>query len=1084
MAYIKESVVEQIWETADILHVIKDFITLNKQGANYIGLSPFKEESTPSFTVSPAKGIWKCFATGQGGSSAVSFLMAAQKKSYPDALEYLASKYSITLEYDNSEYAKEQNKIHERRLELQPLLESTIRKFEEAFKNLPKNHPAKIEVYGKRQYTEKIVEDYRIGFAPGGTFIYDLCAPLGRVEDAKELGLIKEYSSYTADFWKERVVYPLIENKGTSYSPVGLAGRDLSETGKYAKWLNSPESSLYKKETFWFGLDKAKKTIVETSEAWLVEGYNDVIAWQTHGILNTIASCGTSVALKQMKVLRKLCDKVILCFDPDSAGKKAMLKYIPQLLKLGFRVQLLLLNQDPDDSVRLWKNWIGKKPDLTEMSQERDYREEGFSWLMEHRFKGKDAIETVSEAKKLAIIIKSIDDESMRTIYAGMLQQKSKVSKTQINSWLKPTTKQNKETASLTFGEIQPDEFYRLPKNLGIKLEEVESTIKKYQMFMAKNQIWVQTGSQPPYNFQSVSNFSIEVIQHMNDDKEASKLIRVKNIENVSAVFDIPSSRLNKPESFESEITDRGNYQWRGGRAEHQKLKWYLMDKMGVGRKIDVLGWQAEGFWVWNNKVTLPGDDPIEIDQNGVFEHKGTSYYVPSANEIFKNSPFHYEPQKKIMCYPPPISFSNYASQVVKVHREHGMMGLLFTVSSMFQDIIVDQIDGFPLLFLYGQASSGKDQLADVCQSFFGKPQTPINLEGGASTLKAKVREFAQFSNLISQLSEYKNGDPQTDGILKGLWDRNGYKRGNINSHVGTESIPILSSPLITGNYPADQEALITRMIWNFMDKTTFTDAETKEYEKLSDMTKKGISGFTELFLHHREMVKNNFKPTFREFKAVITERNKDANSRMITNLAVLGTFYKMFKDIPNIDFTFSHQDMMSHFDKTLKRQMGLMSNASIITKWWNCFLASMRGNHMERLEHGHDFKLDGNLLYFNFTSCYIRIQRQWFSQYRGESAPPQTNTMTERLKDEASFVRYKDKERMDKGRNARNTSVYVVDISLLYCEDEIRSAVDFQVHQNSLFDSEEEKASKSFPNSPATPNSKKMNSSQEDLPF
>jgi DNA primase catalytic core len=380
MPYIKQSTIEHVEESADILQVIKEFIELKKQGANHIGLSPFKKESTPSFTVSPTKGIWKCFATGKGGNSAISFLMTSEKMTYPDAIEYLAKKYSIEIEYDNSEDAKEQQKIQERRLELQPLLESTIRKYEEAFKNLPESHPAKLEVYGKRQYTDKEVEAYRIGYAPGGTFIYDLCLPQGRVTDAKEIGLVKEYSSYTADFFKDRVIYPLIERKGKSFLPVGLAGRDLSNTGKYSKWLNSTDSDLYKKETFWFGLDKAKETIVGTSEAWLVEGYNDVIAWQTHGILNTIASCGTAVSLRQMKILRKFAEKIILCFDPDSAGKKAMLKYIPQLLKLGFRVQLLLLNQDPDDSVRLWKNWIGKKPDLSEMSQERDYREEGFSW--------------------------------------------------------------------------------------------------------------------------------------------------------------------------------------------------------------------------------------------------------------------------------------------------------------------------------------------------------------------------------------------------------------------------------------------------------------------------------------------------------------------------------------------------------------------------------------------------------------------------------------------------------------------------------------------------------------------------------
>ena len=347
--------------------------------------------------------------------------------------------------------------------------------------------------------------------------------------------------------------------------------------------------------------------------------------------------------------------------------------------------------------------------------------------------------------------------------------------------------------------------------------------------------------------------------------------------------------------------------------------------------------------------------------------------------------------------------------------------------------------------------------------------QTAINLEGGVSTIKAQVREFAQFSNTISQLSEYKNGNPQLDGVLKGLWDRRGYKRGNIDSHVGTESIPILSSVIMTGNYAPDQEALITRFIWNFMDKTTFTDEEIKNYEKLSDMTKKGISGFTDTFLKHRESVKNNFKYKFREFKATLSQRHENANGRMVQNISVLGTFYQMFKDV--VDFGFTQQDMLDHFDKTLELQMNKMNSASTINRWWDCFLASMRGTVADQIMVNRDMKLEGDKLYFNFTSCYNRVSRQWYTQYRDNA--PAKGVMMDSLKKDPSWIDNLAAVRYGPGKDGKTTSAYVVNLNEIPIQDDIKWAMEFQTSQNSLFPS------------PATPEGQKNSKGKGDeLPF
>lgn len=1076
MPYIKKEVIDKVWDAANIVDVIGQYVNLKKSGANYQALSPFKKESTPSFMVSPVKGIWKCFATGKGGNSAVSFLQEYEKMSYIEAIEALAKKYTIEIEYENSEQAKIQQKNEEERQELYPLMHAVIKKYHEEFLKLPEDHPAKIEVYQKRQYSKQTVEDYLIGYAPGKRFIYDLCLNNGKRTDALELGLISNQN----DKWVDRVIYPLYHKRGSSLLPIGLAGRRLNDNSKYAKWLNSSESRIYKKETYWYGLDRARYAIAKSGEAFLVEGYNDVISLQINGLLNVIAGCGTSIALPQLKVLKKITSKIVLCLDPDSAGKKAMLKYIPMFLENGFRVQILNLGMDPDDHYRDCMYYY--YDDQTGLKQKQlhhdflasfsvDYREDGFKYLLDDMFSNGDAVDAAKHARELVSLINKIEDEAMQDIYKNWLVKESGVKLTTIKQWIKAEAELEEEQKKKENKPTEDFQLYILPDEVSEPLEKLLPTIEKYQMFQSNEKIYCQRGESAPYFFKSVSNFSIEIIQHMRDEKLPMKLVRIKNVHNHEAVFDIESSAMNTPMAFENAVTAHGNYRWKGDRKDHELLKTFLFDNMGTGRKVDVLGWQPEGFWCWNNKVVDPTGETIKPDENGCFMFNKTAYYMPSANSIYANNPYKFEAQKKVVSISPEFTFQNLFDQSIKVHREHGMVGILFSIASMFQDLVVNYTNGgFPMLFLYGPASSGKDQLADLCQSFFGQPQSAINLEGGISTAKAQVREFAQFCNLISQLSEYKPGDPKLDGMLKGLWDRNGYKRGNIDSHVGTESIPILSSVIMTGNYAPDQEALITRYIWCIMDKTAFTKSEDKEYEKLSDMVKKGFSGFTDEIIQHRDMVKNNFKYKYREFYNTLKQRHPDAVGRIIQNLAVIGTFYQLFQNILN--FTFSHEAMLDHFSNIIEKTSNKLSSASIINKFWDCFLASLRGSMVDQIQLGRDIKLDGDKLYFNFTSCYNRVSRQWISQYR--EVAPGKSTMMDKLKKDNSFIDQLKSTRMGQGVSSKSTSAYLIDVSKLPLHEEIIHAIDFQKHKNSIFGGAETPNEENGEKSPVTPDKNK----------
>lgn len=597
--------------------------------------------------------------------------------------------------------------------------------------------------------------------------------------------------------------------------------------------------------------------------------------------------------------------------------------------------------------------------------------------------------------------------------------------------------------------EEQGAEFFYddLPNNITAHFKDIENDIKKYKIFMSDNRIFIRRKKEKQeddsYYYQQISNFEIKILQHIQDEKFPIKLLKIKNVFNVEKIFDIPSDLFNTLASFENSIARQGNYLFMGSALDFKILKSYLFDKMGNGHKIDSLGYQIGfQFWLWNNKVNLLNGESLTIDENGIFTHNDKSFYVPSANKIYLNNMSAYLSQKKMIAIQSDVSMDIYLQMMMEVHKDYSISAILFTISSLFQDIVVNEIGNFPILFLYGPGSSGKDQLAECCQSFFGIPQSAINLEGGASTLKGQIRKFAQFTNIICHLSEYKRGDSKLDGTIKGFWDRRGYEFGTIESKVSTDTVPILSSTLLTGNEYPESEALISRLLWLEFQSKTFTLEETKNYDTLKDYTKKGVSHLTDSILKHRSLVATTFKSKFRDTKEKFIDQFEVKHTRVISNLAVLAATYAIFKDV--ITFPFTYNEMIKHFEKCTDNQTRKLNSSSIGTKFWDCFLASMRGNKDDRIVVFRDLRLDGNRLSFQFTSCYNKIQRQWMLQYR-ETAPSKV-VLQDFIKKDSCFQKEVSSIKYEKGKNARNTSGYQIDVSKLLIQDEIINAIEWQI--------------------------------------
>lgn len=1037
--FIKKEFIERLLDLVNIEEVIGDYITLKRAGANWEGRSPKTDERTGSFMVSPVKRIWKDFSFGEGGNI-IAFLMKYQNMTYPEAIETLSKKYNVAIEYEilSPEVEKERIVRTEKKEKLRSVLKATHKQYTTEYENLSENHSARFEVEIKRGYSKDVIIEWGIGYAPEN-FLYDKLKASGRTDEGTALGLIKDQY----DKYGKRVIYPIYDVRGML---IGFAGRSLPSARKTAKWINPDVNEfnlLYNKSKVWFGIDKARNSIVKNDQVWITEGYNDVIGWHINGMDNTVASCGTAITNQQISELKRYCSRVVFCFDPDSAGIKSMIKYIPEFMKSGFRVEVCLLPYDPDDFTRIYADSI-RKYSLPSMLKETEATQDGFEFLMDNLLIGSE-INRSDAAKKLCELIATINDASLVEIYSGWLAKNSKLKLTTIKNWIKES-----KVNSIEVDEGDPEyTVIELPKEVTVPVQELEKDIKKYGMFMANNQIYMsiaEPGSKYMY-FSKKSNFMIEILQHMQDEKFPMKLLRIANIHGEEKIFDTPSENLNTPQAFDNTVTGHGNFRFDGNRNDLLRLRTWLFDKMGNGRKIDVLGWQPDGkFWAWNNKITTEDGLDIPLDKHGIFVKDNVYYYLPSANEIYKNNSFKFDAQKRFRVMKNPASFYMFNSKVLKVHRDHAISAILFGIASLFQDIVVAKIDKFPILFFFGPGSTGKDELAEIVQSFVGVPQTAINLEGQVSTIKAQVREFAQFRNGISQLSEYKRGNSQLNGMLKALWDRRGYKRGNIESHVGTDSIPIESSAILTGNDYPDEEPLILRLIWNEMTKNQFTEEEMKNFDELKDLTGNGLSGYSDEIFQHRKLFEEKFDKTQRSWKGILQEQFPEAKSRMIFNLSILCAVYDIFKDFNY--FPFTQNEMLAHFGKGIDQQIRKINAASILNKFWELFIASLRGHKEERIQVKNIVNVEGNLLFFNWTHCFAKIQRSWWGQF--QEAAPSKSSVLEQLEKSEFYVESKKSYSFDSGREANRTSAIVINLDQMseVLKNDIVGSIMFQLNQ------------------------------------
>jgi len=463
---ISRSTIDRVFETARVEEVIGEFVQLKKAGSNFKGLSPFTDEKSPSFMVSPVKQIWKDFSTGKGGN-AVSFLMEHEHYSYPEAIKFLAKKYNIEIE-ETAQSDQEKEQMNERE---SMFLVSNFAKdyFHDVLLNATQGKAIGLSYFKERGFREDIIKKFDLGYCLD-TWDSFTNEALKKGYDVKYLAstgvtIVRENKQF--DRFKGRVMFPIHSMSGRI---LGFGGRTLSSDKKTAKYVNSPESDIYHKSKILYGIYQAKKEIAKQDNCFLVEGYTDVISFYQSGIENVVASSGTALTSDQIRLVNRLTKNITVLFDGDAAGIRASIRGIDLILEQGMNVKVVTFpdGEDPDSFAKKHTE-VALREYLEESSQ--DFINFKVSLLMKEA--SNDPVKKAGLIRDIVASISKIPDSIQREVYVQECSRIMEISERVLFSELAQLISKN--TKDFNKNQQKDKQSFEVVKKQTEQLKEVDS---------------------------------------------------------------------------------------------------------------------------------------------------------------------------------------------------------------------------------------------------------------------------------------------------------------------------------------------------------------------------------------------------------------------------------------------------------------------------------------------------------------------------------------------------------------------------------------------------------------------------------
>ncbi|MBX9806399.1 MAG: DNA primase [Flavobacteriaceae bacterium] len=455
---ISKATIDTVFETARVEEVIGDFVQLKRAGSNFKGLSPFSDERSPSFMVSPAKGIWKDFSSGKGGN-AVAFLMEHSHFTYPEAIRYLAKKYNIEIE--ETELTDEEKANTDVRESMYLVSEFAKDYFHNTLLHSEEGKAIGLSYFKERGFTGETIKKFALGYSPE-TWDALTKEALGKgykLEFLESTGLTIPKDDRPFDRFKGRVMFPIQSMSGRI---LGFGGRILANDKKAAKYLNSPESDIYHKSKVLYGIFQAKQAIAKQNNCFLVEGYTDVIQFNQAGIENVVASSGTALTPDQIRLINRLTKNITVLFDGDAAGLRASIRGIDLILEEGMNVKVCAFpdGEDPDS--------FAKKTPYEELVKYLDENSKDFiqfkaSLLMNDA--KNDPIKKADLIRDMVVSISKIPDRIQREIYIQECSRIMDISEQVLVSTLAQLVQKDVTEVGKKLKQEQKDKAFEVVKN-------------------------------------------------------------------------------------------------------------------------------------------------------------------------------------------------------------------------------------------------------------------------------------------------------------------------------------------------------------------------------------------------------------------------------------------------------------------------------------------------------------------------------------------------------------------------------------------------------------------------------------------
>lgn len=1013
MPSISNSTVEQI-RSIPIEQVIGKHVELKKSGANYVGISPFTPEKTPSFTVFVNTNTFKCFSSGEGGDN-FKFIQKKMDIGFYEAIEFLAREHSIEIEYANIDPEKEH--AYKAEQERKTSISTTLNIIQNYFiqNELPLTSKTK-------QWNAATRQKFGIGYALDGWGNLISDNPHLSVNQLIEADLVTQKNQKQYAKFRNRIMFPTYDHIGRL---VGYTGRDADPEGdKKYKYMYTG-SDVWTKGDYLYGLHIAKDEIKKQGFAYLVEGQTDVIAMHRKTRANTVGMGSSRISTQQVKQLRNYTDSVVLVPDndldkTDNPGISTMHKCATDLIKAGFDVKVLIVG-DPTEKKSVdpeeWLNSFTNKSDLLDkwFSTPQHYITEYALAGLKLKTGVREKTKAIDYMSQLIALIPNDSERKLTTTEVEKLWADYK----SITAETKKEQEQHQNKAKGV--EMERTKYvdgygkeWSIKQPKGLDYEANKDFFEKHGYVEFENRVWVgnESWKNKTIEFRHASNFVWKSLFHLYDDQFPKRLLRIRNVQGTEKIIDAKTDELATPSSFAKWAERCGNYIWDLPDAL-KKVKEYQFANETSGVLLETLGHQKQGFYVFSNGAyDYKFDKWIPANENGVIEVKHKNYYIQSGNQIYADSEHKFGTEKAFIYKKGTINFSEWCSLYMGAYGQNAMVGAMFGIATVFNDHIYSVHESFPLFFLMGKGGSGKGALVKRVLRWFGEDRQPLKLSSEGNTVKGIIRSFAQYSNTPILMDEFINERKQTE-LLKSVYDKDGYTKAVVDSRFGTETTPCLSSAMVTTNDEPTDEPLLQRLIYIQINDAQFSQEQENDYLALKDEEGKGVGQVLLEILKHRVYFEEQFKDVLRSVKKEINHHYQKElpKKRVRDNISVLLACYDVIAK--KMAFPFERETLLNYLVKLAYSLIDKINEGGEVAKFFSVLQIMFQKSDFNEDVH---FSLDENYLYVRYSYAYNIYQKYYYDTYKVR--PPSKSALQDSLKRSDAFVESLKSHRFTRGSN------------------------------------------------------------------